>query len=88
MALPPSEPGAVHDTDTEPLPAVPDTPVGAPGGPVGVTAVDGADGTPVPLVLVAVTVKVYAVPLVRPLTVQVVAPVVVQVRAPGDEVTV
>ena len=42
----------------------------------------------VPSALVALTVKVYAVPLVRPETVQLVAPVVVQVNPPGDDVTV
>jgi hypothetical protein len=55
---------------------------------LGVTGAEAADSGPVPTALVAVTVKVYGVPLVRPLTVQVVAPVVVQVRLPGDEVTV
>ena len=35
----------------------------------GVTAADGADAGPVPTLLVAVTVNVYAVPFVRPLTV-------------------
>ena len=34
----------------------------------GVTLFDGADGGPTPTPLVAVTVKVYAVPLVSPLT--------------------
>ena len=37
------------------------------------TAVDGAEAAPVPLALVAVTVKVYGVPLVRPVTVHEVA---------------
>ena len=36
----------------------------------GVTLFEAADGAPVPAELVAVTVKVYAVPLVRPATVQ------------------
>jgi hypothetical protein len=48
---------------------------------------DAADGGPVPTVLAAVTVKVYPVPLVRPVTVQEVV-VLVQVKLPGDEVTV
>ena len=48
------------------LPAVAVTPVGAPGADAGVTLFDGADGGPVPIALVAVTVNVYAVPLVSP----------------------
>ena len=43
--------------------------VGAPGTVAGVTVFDGADAGPVPTALVAVTVKVYAAPLVRPATV-------------------
>ncbi len=35
----------------------------------GVTAFDGVDAGPVPTPLVAITVKVYAVPLVSPVTV-------------------
>jgi hypothetical protein len=71
----------------------PVTPVGAPGtvSGVGVTAPDGSEAGPVPPGPVAVTVKVYGVPAVRPVTVQLVAPdrdTVVQVKPPGDEVTV
>ena len=57
------------------LPAVAVTPVGRAGavGAVGVTAFDAAEAGPVPTALVAVTVKVYAVPLVSPVTVVVVA---------------
>ena len=40
----------------------------------GVTGADATDGADVPCALVAVTVNVYAVPLVRPVTVTVVAP--------------
>ena len=36
----------------------------------GVTALDAADGAPVPAALVADTVNVYVVPLVSPVTVQ------------------
>jgi hypothetical protein len=43
--------------------------VGAPGVVYGVTLFDAADAEPVPAAFVAVTVKVYAVPLVRPDTV-------------------
>lgn len=53
----------------------------------GVTASDGVDAFPVPALLVAVTVNVYAVPLEREVTTQVRAPVVAQVRPPGDAVT-
>jgi len=60
--------------------------VGAPGTVAGVAGADAADAGPVPAELVAVTVKVYGVPLVRPSTVQLVV-LVLQVRPPGDEVT-
>jgi hypothetical protein len=62
--------------------------VGAPGTVLGVTAAVADDAREVPTALAAVTVKVYAVPLVRPATVALVAPVVVAVLAPGLEVTV
>ena len=63
--------GAAHDTVAEPLPAVADTPVGVPGavGPDGVTALDAADSGPVPIAFVALTLNVYAVPLLRPVIV-------------------
>ena len=59
----------------DPLPAVAFTAVGAAGtvGAVGVTALELAEGGPVPTALVAVTTKVYVVPLVNPLTVAIVA---------------
>jgi hypothetical protein len=74
--------GAAQVTVAEPSPAVAVTPVGAPGtvGPVGVTEFEGSEGAPVPTALVAVTVNVYAVPFVRPVTVVLVAG--------GDPVTV
>ena len=50
---------------------------------VGVTAVDGAEVVPVPTALVALTAKVYGVPLVSPVTTALVAPVVVAVAPPG-----
>ena len=66
--------------------------VGAPGSvaaPVGVAAFDGADGALVPMSLVAVTVNVYAVPLVSPLTVaEVAGGYAVTDCPPGDAVTV
>ena len=54
--------------------AVPVSPVGTDGGVVsdkgaGVTEFDAADAFPVPTLFVAVTVNVYGVPLVRPVTV-------------------
>jgi hypothetical protein len=52
---------------------------GAPGTVAGVTLADGLDAGPVPMALIAVTVKVYGVPLVSPETVQLTAPVVIQV---------
>jgi hypothetical protein len=64
------------------------TSVGAPGVLAGVMAFDGAEAALVPTALVAVTVNVYVVPLVRPVTVQLVAPVVVHVLVPGLAVTV
>ncbi len=76
----------------EPSPA---TAVGAGGVPgavaagVGLTEPDAPDPLEVPAELVAVAENVYAVPLVRPLTVHEVAGLVtVQVRPPGAEVTV
>ena len=80
---------AVQDTVAEPLPAVAETPVGASGTVDGVTAEEAEEAELGPLALVAVTVKEYAVPLVRPFTVQlVVEPSEVQVLFPGEEVTV
>jgi hypothetical protein len=77
MAEPPS-PGAVQETVTEAFPA---TTVGTPGasGTVdGVTDALAADAALAPAELLAVTVKVTAVPFARPDTVQV-KPAVVQV---------
>ena len=79
--------GAVHESATWALPAVPVTPVGGPGTVRGVTDADAVDALPVPATLVAVTVKVYAVPLVSPVTVHDVVDDV-QVRPPGDAVAV
>jgi hypothetical protein len=55
-------------------------------GSAGVTELDAADAVDVPLAFVAVTVNVYAVPVVRPDTVIGLAPV--PVKDPGDEVAV
>ena len=51
----------------------------------GVTLFDGSEAGPVPTPLVAVTVNVYAWPLVRPLTVQLV-PLVGGGTRPGPQV--
>ena len=69
MALPPLDSGAVQLTVADALPRLAVTPVGASGTATGVTAFDAADAVPVPALLVAVTVKVYDVPLVSPVTV-------------------
>ncbi len=87
MASPPSEDEPVQLTLAWALPAVADTEVGAVGVVDGVTAADGAEDGLLPSALVATTVKVVAVPLVSPVTVQV-SPVVVQVFPPGEAVTV
>ena len=61
IGLPPFEAGAAKLTVACALPAVAVTLVGAPGavaGAAGVTLFDGSDAGPVPIELVAVTVKV------------------------------
>jgi len=73
IADPPSEAGAVHDRVTVVLPGVPETPVGAPASDRGVTAREAPESVPVPAAFVARTLKVYEVPLVRPVMVWVVA---------------
>ena len=87
---PPSLTGAVHDTTADALPGTAVTPVGAPGTAAGVTAAEAADGGEVPTALVAVTVNVYAVPLVRPNTVELRPGVVIPVHAghAGDDAIV
>ena len=54
----PFEDGAAKATEAEPLPAVADTAVGAPGTVDGVTGDEADDAAPAPSPLVAVTVKV------------------------------
>ena len=68
MADPPLLAGAAKLTVALPLPAMALAVVGASGTPKGVT-MEGADAAPVPAPLVAVTVQLYAVPLVNPDTV-------------------
>jgi hypothetical protein len=79
--------GAVHDTTACVEPNTPDTPVGEPGTVAGTTAPETLEAELVPALFVAVTVNMYEVPLVRPVTVQLVV-AVVQVNEPGEEVTV
>ncbi len=67
---PPLLASALHDTTTCALPLTPLTPVGAPGTATGVTAADAVEAVLVPALFVAVTLNVYAVPFVRPVTVQ------------------
>lgn len=87
IAEPPVDAGAVKVTVTCALPRAAVPIVGAPGTVEGVTAFEALDAGLVPALLVAVTVKVYAVPLVSPVTLSgLVAPLAV--RPPGAEVTV
>jgi hypothetical protein len=69
IAEPPFETGAVNETVASVLPATADGEVGAPGTVRGVTAEEAEEAAPSPAALVATTVKVYDVPLVRPVTV-------------------
>jgi hypothetical protein len=72
IAEPPVFAGAVKLTVALPLLTVALMPVGVPGAvtvSAGVTAEEAPDAVPVPMALDAVTVKVYAVPLVSPVTV-------------------
>ena len=88
IAAPPLDAGAVHHTTAEASPPDAFTLRGRSGTVPGVTAVEAAEAAELPWALVATTVKVYAVPLVKRLMRQVVAVVVLQVRPPGEEVTV
>ena len=69
IALPPVLPGAVKVTVACALPAVAVPIVGALGTVAGVTLFDAADGTLLPIALVATTVQEIGVPFTRPLTV-------------------
>ena len=69
IAEPPFETGAVKVTVASPLPRTAVTLVGAPGVVAGVTALLADEAEPVPTAFVAVTVKVYVVPFVRPVMV-------------------
>jgi len=81
--------GAVQETPICVLPTTPVTAVGTAGAvAAGVTDEEAVDAELVPTPFVAVTVKVYPVPFVKPVTLQVVVPVVLQVKLPGVDVTV
>jgi hypothetical protein len=69
------------------LPWVAEVLVGAPGTVAGVTEFEAEEDGPAPIPFVAVTLKVYAVPLVRPVTVMG-EEVPVEVTPPGDDVAV
>ena len=88
IGSPPSETGAFQKSATEPFPGVAVTMSGLPGRPAGVTGSEGSDAGPAPAPFVALTVNVYATPLVSPVTVMVVIPVVVAVMPSGLESTV
>jgi hypothetical protein len=62
--------------------------VGAAVGADGTTAFDAVEAAPAPATFLAVTVNVYVVPLLSPVTVQESAPVVVHDPPPPDAVTV
>jgi hypothetical protein len=82
--------GAVNETVTCAFPDTPDTAVGGPGTvalAVGVTGLVATDAGPVPIAFVAVTVKVYGVPLDSPVS-TIGDAVPVAVKLPGLEVTV
>jgi hypothetical protein len=79
--------GAVKATDACPLPGVAVPMVGASGTVAGITLFDATDAAPTPALFVAVTLKLYVVPLVSPVTV-IGLPVPVPVIPPGLEVTV
>src|SRR5665213_2090788 len=80
----PPEFAAVTEVPAAPPSAVLDDPPPL----AGVTGVDAVEGADAPTALVAVTVNVYAVPLVRPETVTGGAVGAVAVNAPGDDFTV
>jgi hypothetical protein len=83
--------GAVQLTVTVPvLLATPLTAVGAPGGSAGVSPPVADEAAPVPIPLVAVTVKVYEVPSVSPATVALVVVEVTPVHPEhaGEGITV
>ena len=92
MGEPPSDAGADQLTAACPSPARAVTAVGAPGAVAaltGTTALEAAEAGPVPTAFVAVTVNVYEVPFVSPVTVaESVEPPTLAVAPPGLAVAV
>ena len=91
IAEPPLDAGNVNAIVTDVGPAAATAPIpGAPGGPRMVNGADGADAAEVPAAFVAVTVNVYGVPAVSPVTVIVPEPAwdTVPVKEPVSEVAV
>ena len=90
IALPPLLTGAVKLTLAVELPAVAAAAVGAPGTVAGVTLFDAVDGALEPAAFVAITVKVYGVPFVSPVTTCVVnvLPALLSTPPAGFEITV
>ena len=86
-AEPPLFAGAVNATFALALDPEAETAVGAPGTVAGMTAAEGSDTKLVPKPLVAVTVNVYDVPFVNPVTINGEAEPVF-VKFPGLDVTV
>jgi hypothetical protein len=79
--------GATHDTTAAASSSVALTNVGAPGGPIGVTGLEGCE-VAAPPPFVAVTVKEYVVPLRNPITVaREDLPPTTAVAGPGEAVT-
>jgi len=87
IADPPLLAGAVKLTVALLFAAVALPMAGAPGAPRGVTLLEAAEAAPVPAALMAVTVKVYGVPLLSPLT-TIGLPGPMLVKLPGVDVTV
>jgi hypothetical protein len=87
IGAPPLLAGGVNATLALALPAVAVPIVGAPGIVAGVTLLEVDEDAPVPVLLVAVTVNVYAVPFASPFTVMGEA-LPVPVNPPGLEVAV
>ena len=90
IGLSPSLTGGVKLTLACVFPGVAVTAVGAPGTVLGVTLFEGVEGALGPAAFVATTVKVYAVPLVRPVTTceVVVLPALLSTPPAGLDVTV
>jgi hypothetical protein len=84
---PPLLAGGPNETVACPLSAVASTLCGAPGVVAGMTVFDGTDANPIPSRLLAITVNVYDVPFVSPLTVIGLA-VPVALTPPGCDTTV